>query len=312
MSTNTSVVTEFILVGFSRLADLQGLLFSFFLTVYLLTVAGNLLIVLLVSADAALRTPMYFFLRNLSTLEIGYTSVTVPLLLHHLLTGQRHIPRSGCALQMFFFLLFGATECCLLAAMAYDRYAAICQPLHYPLLLSQRTCLCLAGSAWACGALVGLGHTSFVFSLPFCGPKAIPHFLCEIQAVLQLVCGNTSLNELQIILATALLILCPFGLILGSYGRILATIFRIPSAAGRLKAFSTCSSHLVVVSLFYGTAIFIYIRPKASYDPTSDPLVSLFYAVVTPILNPIIYSLRNADVKAALKRTIQKIGPAGI
>jgi olfactory receptor len=159
---------------------------------------------------------------------------------------------------------------------------------------------------------VGLGHTSFVFSLPFCGPKAIPHFLCEIQAVLQLVCGNTSLNELQIILAAALLILCPFGLILGSYGRILATIFRIPSAAGRLKAFSTCSSHLVVVSLFYGTAIFIYIRPKASYDPASDPLVSLFYAVVTPILNPIIYSLRNADVKAALKRTIQKIGPAGI
>ena len=196
--------------------------------------------------------------------------------------------------------------------MAYDRYAAICQPLRYPLLLSQRTCLCLAGSAWACRALVGLGHTSFVFSLPFCGPKAIPHFLCEIQAVLQLVCGNTSLNELQIILAAALLILCPFGLILGSYGRIMATIFRIPSAAGRIKAFSTCSSHLVVVSLFYGTAIFIYIRPKASYDPASDPLVSLFYAVVTPILNPIIYSLRNADVKAALKRTIKKMRPAEI
>nr|XP_042092781.1 olfactory receptor 10C1 [Ovis aries] len=307
MPTNTSVVTGFILVGFSRLTSLQGLLFSFFLTVYLLTVAGNLLIVVLVSADAALWTPMYFFLRNLSTLEIGYTSVTVPLLLHHLLTSQHRIPRSGCALQMF-FLLFGATECCLLAAMAYNRYAAICQPLRYPLLLSQRTCLCLAGSAWACGALVGLGHTSFVFSLPFCGRKAIPHFLCEIQAVLQLVCGNTSLNELQIILAAALLILCPFGLILGSYGHIMATIFQIPSAAGRLKAFSTCSSHLVVVSLFYGTAIFIYIRPKASYDPASDPLVSLFYAVVTPILNPIIYSLRNADVKAALKRLIQKSG----
>ncbi|NP_001377933.1 olfactory receptor 10C1 [Equus przewalskii] len=312
MCTNTSVVTEFILAGFSHLASLQGLLFSLFLTIYLLTVAGNLLIVVLVSADSALRSPMYFFLRILSALEIGYTSVTVPLLLHHLLTGQRHISRSGCALQMFFFLFFGATECCLLAAMAYDRYAAICKPLHYPLLLSHRMCLQLAGSAWACGAMVGLGHTSFIFSLPFCGPNAIPHFFCEIQPILQLVCGDTSLNELQIILAAALIILCPFGLILGSYGSILATIFRIPSAAGRCKAFSTCSSHLVVVSLFYSTAIFIYIRPKASYDPATDPLLSLFYAVVTPILNPIIYSLRNTDVKAALKRTIQKMKSAEI
>ena len=159
---------------------------------------------------------------------------------------------------------------------------------------------------------MGLGHTSFIFSLPFCGPNAVPHFFCEIQPVLQLVCGDTSLNELQIILAAALIILCPFGLILSSYGRILVTIFRIPSAAGRRKAFSTCSSHLVVVSLFYGTAIFIYIRPKASYDPTTDPLLSLFYAVITPILNPVIYSLRNADVKAALKRSIQKMGPSEI
>uniref|UniRef100_A0A8C9P7G1 Olfactory receptor n=1 Tax=Spermophilus dauricus TaxID=99837 RepID=A0A8C9P7G1_SPEDA len=313
MSTNASVaVTEFVLVGFSRLAHVQGLLFSLFLTVYLLTVTGNLLIVALVSADPALQSPMYFFLRILSALEIGYTSVTVPLLLHHLLTGQRHIPRWGCALQMFFFLFFGATECCLLAAMAYDRYAAICEPLRYPLLLSRRVCLQLAGSAWACGAMVGLGHTSFIFSLPFCGPNAIPHFFCEIQPVLQLVCGDTSLNELQIILAAALIILCPFGLILSSYGRILATILRIPSAAGRHKAFSTCSSHLIVVALFYGTAIFIYIRPKASYDPATDPLLSLFYAVITPILNPIIYSLRNTDVKAALKRTIQKMGPAEV
>ncbi|XP_032745171.1 olfactory receptor 10C1 [Rattus rattus] len=312
MGTNSSLVTEFVLVGFSRLVHLQSILFSLFLVVYLLTVAGNLLIVALVSTDAALQSPMYFFLRILSALEICYTSVTVPLLLHHLLTGRRHIPRSGCALQMFFFLFFGATECCLLAAMAYDRYAAICEPLRYQVLLSRRVCVQLAGAAWSCGALVGLGHTSFIFSLPFCGPNAVPHFFCEIQPVLQLVCGDTSLNELQIILAAALIILCPFGLILSSYGRILVTIFRIPSAAGRRKAFSTCSSHLVVVSLFYGTAIFIYIRPKASYDPTTDPLLSLFYAVITPILNPVIYSLRNADVKAALKRSVQKMGPSEI
>ncbi|XP_068929798.1 olfactory receptor 10C1 [Petaurus breviceps papuanus] len=308
MSTNTSgVVTDFILVGFSHLLGFQGLLFSLFLTIYLLTVLGNLLIVALVTVDAKLHSPMYFFLRILSALEICYTSVTVPLVLHHLRTGRRRIPRVGCALQMFFFLFFGATECCLLAAMAYDRYAAICTPLRYPLLLSRRVCLQLAAGAWTCGALVGLGHTSFIFSLTFCGPNAIPHFFCEIQPVLQLVCGDTSLNELQIILAAALIILCPFGLILVSYGKILATIVRIPSAAGRRKAFSTCSSHLLVVSLFYGTAIFIYIRPKASYDPTTDPLLSLFYAVVTPILNPVIYSLRNADVKAALKRTLRKV-----
>ncbi|VTJ90729.1 Hypothetical predicted protein, partial [Marmota monax] len=152
--------------------------------------------------------------------------------------------------------------CCLLAVMAYDLYAVICEPLRYPMLLSHQVCLQLAGSACACGAMVGLGHTSFIFSFPFCGPKAIPHFFCEIQPVLQLVCGDTSLNELQIILAAALIILCPFGLILSSYGSILATILRIPSAAGRHKAFSTCSSHLIMVSLFYGTAIFLYL-PKS-------------------------------------------------
>ncbi|XP_001368227.1 olfactory receptor 10C1-like [Monodelphis domestica] len=308
MPANTSgVVTDFILVGFSRLVGFQGLLFTLFLTIYLLTVVGNLLIVTLVSVDAKLQSPMYFFLRLLSALEIGYTSVTVPLVLHHLRTGQRRIPRVGCAVQMFFFLFFGATECCFLAAMAYDRYAAICTPLRYPILLNRRVCLQLAAGAWTSGALVGLGHTSFIFSLNFCGPNAIPHFFCEIQPVLQLVCGDTYLNELQIILAAALIILCPFGLILVSYAKILATIIRIPSATGRRKAFSTCSSHLVVVSLFYSTAIFIYIRPKDSYDSATDPLLSLFYSVVTPILNPVIYSLRNADVKAALKRTLQKM-----
>ncbi|KAJ1068597.1 hypothetical protein K5549_011550 [Capra hircus] len=309
---NRTLVTQFIFMRFSSSPRLQLLFFSLFLLVYLLSLVGNGLIVLIVALDGSLHTPMYFFICNLSLVELWYTTVTVPKMLANFLSSQGVISVPSCITQYYFFFSLAATELFFLTTMAYDRYAAICRPLHYPLLLSPQTCGTLAGICWACGALVGLGHTSFVFSLPFCGPKAIPHFLCEIQAVLQLVCGNTSLNELQIILAAALLILCPFGLILGSYGRIMATIFRIPSAAGRIKAFSTCSSHLVVVSLFYGTAIFIYIRPKASYDPASDPLVSLFYAVVTPILNPIIYSLRNADVKAALKRTIKKMGPAEI
>uniref|UniRef100_A0A2K6LB02 Olfactory receptor n=1 Tax=Rhinopithecus bieti TaxID=61621 RepID=A0A2K6LB02_RHIBE len=294
MNTNTSMVTEFLLVGFSHLADLQGLLFSVFLTIYLLTVAGNFLIVVLVSTNAALQSPMYFFLRVLSTLEMGYTSVTVPLLLHHLLTGECHISRSGCALHTFFFLFFGATECCLLAAMAYDRYAAICEPLRYPLLLSHRIGL---RGLWV---LVGWGHL-FLFPLPFCGPMHSPHFFVRCACPALVLWGHLVTWPL-----------CPFGLILGSYGRILVTIFWIPSAVGRRKAFSTCSSHLIVVSLFYGTAIFIYIRPKASYDPITDTLVSLFYAVVTPILNPIIYSLRNTEVKAALKRTMQKMVPMEI
>ena len=313
MAKENQTLPEFLLLGFSDLRALQGPLFWGALLVYLVTLLGNSLIILLTQASPTLHSPMYFFLRHLSLVELLYTTDLVPRTLADLASPHPcAISFWGCAAQMYVFIVLGISECCLLTAMAYDRYAAICQPLHYSTLMSWRACMAMVGLSWLMGIITATTHSSLIFTLPFPRRPVIPHFLCEIQAVLQLVCGNTSLNELQIILAAALLILCPFGLILGSYGRIMATIFRIPSAAGRIKAFSTCSSHLVVVSLFYGTAIFIYIRPKASYDPASDPLVSLFYAVVTPILNPIIYSLRNADVKAALKRTIKKMGPAEI
>ncbi|NXU33370.1 O10C1 protein, partial [Thalassarche chlororhynchos] len=243
---------------------------------------------------------MYFFLRNLSFLEICYTSVTLPRVLVNLLSSDTSISFAGCAAQMYFFLFFGATECCLLAAMAYDRYRAICNPLHYMDIMNKKVCMQLAACSWICGNLVALGHTTFIFSLPFCGSNVINHFFCEIQPVLMLVCGDTYWNELQIILAAAFVILMPFLLILVSYSLIISAILKIRSAKGRYKAFSTCFSHLLVVTLFYGTAVFIYIRPKSSYSLDVDKVLSLFYSVVTPILNPVIYSLRNREVKGAL------------
>lgn len=304
---NITSVKTFILLGFSNAPRWQILFFVIFLCIYIATVLGNLLIIVIINVDSALSTPMYFFLRNLSFLEICYTSVTIPKLLDNILALDKTISLRACATQMYFFLFFGATECCLLAFMAYDRYVAICNPLRYLVIMTKTVCVKLAALSWTCGSLVAVGHTTFIFTLPFCGSNVINHFFCEIQPVLKLVCGDTYWNEIQIIGAAAFVILMPFMLILLSYFNIIATILRMTSAQSRQKAFSTCSSHLIVVSLFYGTAIFIYIRPKSSYSLNVDKLLSLFYSVITPILNPIIYSLRNKDVKGALKRTVLKL-----
>ncbi|NXO53398.1 O10C1 protein, partial [Aramus guarauna] len=297
---NKTSAIVFVILGFSHRPDMKVVFFILFLCIYIVTVLGNLLILLVINMDPVLHTPMYFFLRNLSFLEICYTSVTLPRVLVNLLSGDTSISLAGCAAQMYFFLFFGATECCLLAAMAYDRYRAICNPLHYMDIMNKKVCMQLAASSWVCGNLVALGHTTFIFSLPFCGSNVINHFFCEIQPVLMLVCVDTYWNELQIILAAAFVILMPFLLILVSYGLIISSILKIRSLKGRYKAFSTCFSHLTVVTLFYGTAVFIYIRPKSSYSLDVDKVLSLFYSVVTPILNPVIYSLRNREVKGAL------------
>ncbi|NXT76845.1 O10C1 protein, partial [Zapornia atra] len=297
---NKTSAMVFVILGFSHRPDMKVVFFILFLCIYIATVLGNLLILLVINMDPVLHTPMYFFLRNLSFLEICYTSVTLPRVMVNLLSSDASISLAGCAAQMYFFLFFGATECCLLAAMAYDRYQAICNPLHYMDIMNKKVCMQLAAFSWICGNLVALGHTAFIFSLPFCGSNVIDHFFCEIQPVLMLVCADTYWNELQIILAAAFVILMPFLLILVSYSLIISTILRIRSAKGRYKAFSTCFSHLTVVTLFYGTAVFIYIRPKSSYSLDVDKVLSLFYSVVTPILNPVIYSLRNREVKGAL------------
>nr|XP_020670684.1 olfactory receptor 10C1-like [Pogona vitticeps] len=309
---NETTVNRFILLGFSNVTSYTLLLFAVFLCIYIATVLGNVTIIAIINVDDALHIPMYFFLLNLSFLEIGYTSVTIPKLLENILALDKTISLRACATQMYFFLFFGATECCLLAVMAYDRYIAICNPLRYPIVMRKRTCIQLAALSWVCGCLVALGHTTFIFRLPFCDSNVINHFFCEIQPVLKLVCGNTYWNEIQIIVAAAFVILMPFMLILLSYIHIISTILKMQSTKSRQKAFSTCSSHLAAVSVFYGTAIFIYIRPKSSYSLNVDKFFSLFYSVITPIFNPIIYSLRNKEVKGALRKTVSKIIPSKI
>ncbi|NXA10767.1 O10C1 protein, partial [Sapayoa aenigma] len=304
---NQTSTIMFVFVGFSHQKDMKVIFFILFLCIYIIIVLGNLISLLVINMDPALHNPMYFFLRNLSFLDICYTSVTLPRMLVSLLSGDNSISFAGCAAQMYFFLFFGATECLLLAAMAYDRYRAICNPLHYMIIMNKKVCVQLAASSWVCGNLVALGHTTFIFSLPFCGPNMINHFFCEIQPVLMLVCGDTYWNEIQIILGAAFIILMPFVLILVSYGLIISSILKIKSAKGRYKAFSTCFSHITVVTLFYGTGVFIYTRPKSSYSLGVDKVLSLFYSVVTPILNPVIYSLRNKELKGAFFKMRMKL-----
>nr|XP_006128348.1 olfactory receptor 10C1-like [Pelodiscus sinensis] len=306
MRPNTSV-TEFVLLGFSTDPDVSSALFLAFLGVYIFIVLGNVLIIVVTTVDLALHTPMYFFLRILSFLEICFTSVTLPNVLAEILSVRKTMPFAGCAVQMYFFLFFGVTECCLLASMAYDCYCAICNPLRYTAFMDRKVCLQLTGGSWLCGMVVAVGHTAFVFTLPFCGPNVINHFFCEIQPVLKLVCGDTYLIEIQIVVGAALVLLLPFMLTLGSYVCIISTILQIRSTEGRRRAFSTCSSHLTVVTLFYGTALIMYVRPKSSFSPEVSKIFALFYSVVIPLLNPIIYSLRNKEVKDALRKTGTKI-----
>ncbi|XP_026539306.1 olfactory receptor 10AG1-like [Notechis scutatus] len=303
MSNYSFLVTEFIFAGFSVRPQLQVLLFVLVFSMYGMSLAGNTIITTVIRLNAVLHTPMYFFLTNLSLLEICYTTSIVPKMLASLMSEQgKKIALWGCATQMYFFTLFGITECCLLAAMAYDRYVAICNPLRYSIIMSPTVCIQLSVASWSVGLVVGLGQTNYVFSLTFCGPNKINHFFCDIPPLLTLACGDTSRNVIAVYMVAVLFITTPFLLILISYVYIVISILKISSAEGRRKAFSTCSSHLIVVSLFYGSGIITYLRPKSSYSAESDKLLALFYTVVTSMLNPIIYSLRNKEVKVALRR----------
>ncbi|XP_053120593.1 olfactory receptor 10C1-like [Hemicordylus capensis] len=302
---NNTPVTSFILLGFSDVPRLHPLLFTILFSVYLITLLSNGLIIAIINADHSLHTPMYFFLTHLSFLEIFYTSVTTPKMLDNLLVKQTTISFWGCAAQMFFFLFFGVAECFLLASMSFDRYVAICRPLTYGAVMNKKFCIQLVVGSWICGSAVALGHTTLMFHLPFCG-IIINHFFCEIQPLFELVCGDTFLSEIQVIAVAVLAIMVPFWMIIFSYSCILHTIFMMPSSQNRYKAFSTCSSHLLVVTLFYGTAGFMYLRPRSCYLPSVDKLLSLFYAIVTPLLNPVIYSLRNKEFKGALRKLLKK------
>ncbi|XP_061448057.1 olfactory receptor 10C1-like [Rhineura floridana] len=305
---NSTAVTEFVLLGFTESPGLHILFFALLLSLYIITLLANILIILIVKADPMLNTPMYFFLVHLSFLEVCYTTVTIPNMLENLLSGPKAISIVGCAMQMFFFLFFGDAECFLLAAMAFDRYVAICHPLRYTIIMRKSVSAKLVGITYLCGAAIGLVHTTSTFHLPFCG-VVINHFFCEIQPLLELVCGDTFLNEVRIIGVAMLASMMPFLLIVLSYIRILYTILAMPSSESRQKAFSTCSSHLVVVTLFFGAGSSIYLKPKSSYNPSVDKFLSLSYTVVTPLLNPIIYSLRNKEMKNGLRKLWKKTLP---
>ncbi|XP_014635221.1 PREDICTED: olfactory receptor 10AG1-like [Ceratotherium simum simum] len=303
---NVSTVIQFVLLGFSDLPNLQGLLFGVFSIIYLIIILGNSLIIIIIRLDTTLQKPMYFFLANFSSLEICYVSVTLPRILVSLWTQDGSISMLDCATQMCFFLMLGATECFLLAVMAYDRYVAICDPLRYPLVMNNERCIQLAVGCWISGIPVKIGQTCQIFSLHFCNSNQINHFFCDIPPILKLACGDTSAHEMSVYVAAMLFVAIPFMLILASYCKIISTILRLPTARGRAKAFSTCSSHLLVVVLFFGSVTITYLRPKSDHSSRTDKLLSLFYTIVTPIFNPMIYSLRNKDVIAALRKLLLK------
>ncbi|XP_045861897.1 putative olfactory receptor 2B8 [Meles meles] len=299
---NGSSFTGFILLGFSDRPQLELVLFVVLLIFYLFTLLGNTTIIALSFLDPNLHTPMYFFLSNLSFLDLCYTTSTVPQLLVHLRTEDKSISFGGCVVQMFVFLGLGCTECILLGVMAFDRYAAICKPLQYTMIMHPRLCALMASASWSFGFGNSLLQTVLIFLLPLCGRNKLDHFLCEVPAMIKLVCVDTTVNQSELFFASVVILLIPVTLIIFSYGQIVRAVLRIKSSAGQRKAFGTCGSHITVVSLFYGTAIYAYLQPSNNYSQDQGKFVSLFYAIITPTVNPIIYTLRNKDVTGAMKK----------
>ncbi|XP_029469430.1 olfactory receptor 1361-like [Rhinatrema bivittatum] len=299
---NHTTVVNFFLLGISSHSKDQPFIFALLLTMYLVCLMGNSLMIALIFTDHHLHTPMYFFLSNLSVVDLSYTSVTVPKMLINLLSEKKIISFPECITQLYFFSAFGLTEMFLLAVMAYDRYVAICSPLHYTLVMSRRVCSCLVAGCWGIAYLNCLLHAMFISRMSFCGPNTIHYFFCDITSLLKLSCSDTSTYVLALFIEASVIGLGPFLCILISYIRIIGTILKIHSAEGRHKAFSTCSSHLTVVSLFYGTILFNYFCPSLAYSLERDIVITIMYTVMTPMLNPLIYSLRNKEVKGALRR----------
>ncbi|XP_003801883.1 olfactory receptor 2H2-like [Otolemur garnettii] len=303
---NQSSPEGFLLLGFSEHPGLEKILFLVVLTAYLLTLVGNTLIILLSVLDPKLHSPMYFFLSNLSFLDLCFTTSCVPQMLVNLWGPKKTISFLGCSVQLFIFLSLGATECILLTVMAFDRYVAVCQPLHYATIIHPRLCWQLATVAWVMGLVQSVVQTPPTLHLPFCPHRQIDDFLCEVPSLIRLSCGDTSYNEIQLAVSSVILVVIPLSFILVSYGAIGRAVLRINSAKGRRKAFGTCSSHLMVVILFYSSVIAVYLQPKNPYAQERGKFFGLFYAVGTPSLNPLIYTLRNKEVKSAFRRLLGK------
>ncbi|NXE28318.1 OLF12 protein, partial [Ardeotis kori] len=299
---NHTKVTEFILVGFKSHPGLQLLLSVLFSTMYIVTVVGNACMILIIRMDSKLHTPMYFFLENLSILDICYSSIITPKAALTFSLRRRIISYNSCASQMFFFSLFGTTEAFFLAVMAYDRFTAICNPLLYQIIMNKRLCVFMVMGSYLSGCINCTIQTGFTFSLSFCGPKEINHFFCDVPAVMHASCSNTLVNEIVMLAVCGSIIVGTALVVFISYGYIIITIVQMPSAESRRKAFSTCSSHMLAVSLFFGTVYFMYAQPGATSSPDKSNTISILYTTVIPMLNPFIYTLRNKEVKGSLKK----------
>ncbi|XP_037653500.1 olfactory receptor 13C9-like [Choloepus didactylus] len=309
---NQTILTEFFLKGLSGYPRLELLFFVLILIMYVVILLGNGTLILISILDSHLHTPMYFFLGNLSFLDICYTTSSIPSTLVSFLSKRKTISFSGCAVQMFLGLAMGTTECVLLGMMAFDRYVAICNPLRYPVIMSKDSYVPMVAGSWLAGSVNSAVQTALVIQLPFCRNNVINHFSCEILAIMKLACADISGNELTMLMATTLFNIMPLLLIAISYTLIISSILKIRSSEGRKKAFSTCSAHLTVVIIFYGTILFMYMKPKSKESPNpddldaTDKLISMFYGVMTPMMNPLIYSLRNKDVKEAVKHLLSR------
>uniref|UniRef100_A0A8D2B286 Olfactory receptor n=1 Tax=Sciurus vulgaris TaxID=55149 RepID=A0A8D2B286_SCIVU len=302
--TNHTRWADFILVGLFRQSQHPALLSVVIFLVFLMALSGNALLILLIRSNTQLHTPMYFFISQLSLMDMMYISITVPKVLLDQVLGVSTISVPECGLQMFLYVTLAGSEFFLLASMAYDRYVAICHPLRYSVLMNHRMCLLLASGCWFLGSVDGFMFTPVTMTFPFCRSREIQHFFCEVPAVMKLSCSDTSLYEVFMYLCCVLMLLIPVTVISGSYSCILLTIHRMNSAEGRRKALATRSSHMMVVTLFYGAAVYTYMLPRSSHTPEKDMVVSVFYTILTPVLNPLIYSLRNKDVMGALKKML--------
>ncbi|XP_045714304.1 olfactory receptor 5B3-like [Phyllostomus hastatus] len=303
---NITEVTEFILLGLTNDPELQVPLFIMFTVIYLITVIGNLGIMVLILLDSRLHTPMYFFLSNLSLVDLCYSSAVTPTVMAGFLLGHKVISYNACAAQMFFFLALATVENYLLASMAYDRYVAVCKPLHYTTTMTTGLCACLAIGSYFCGFLNASVHTGDTFSLSFCESNVVHHFFCDIPAVMVLSCSDTHVSELVLLYVAGFNISIALLVILISYMFIFITILKMHSSSGYQKALSTCASHFTAVSIFYGTVIFMYLQPSSSHSMDTDKITSVFYTMVIPMLNPLVYSLRNKEVKSALMKVVLK------
>ncbi|XP_075396754.1 olfactory receptor 2B8-like [Tenrec ecaudatus] len=303
-TANGSTFSGFILLGFSGRPHLETILFVVILSLYILSSVGNGTIILLSILDPRLHTPMYFFLSNLSFMDLCLTTCTVPQTLSNFKGKDKTITYGGCVTQLFIALGLGGVECILLSVMAYDRYAAVCRPLHYMVIMHPQLCCQLVITAWLIGFGNSVVQTALTMTLPLCGKNQVDHFFCEVPVMLKLACANTSINEAELFAVSVFFLVVPLSLILVSYGHITRAVLKIKSTQGRRKAFGTCGSHLMVVTIFFGTLISMYLQPPSSYSQDVNKSIALFYTLVTPLLNPLIYTLRNKEVKGALRRFV--------